>query len=27
LVLDTEPGKLAIGLVNRYLEVKRSGRL
>lgn len=27
LVLDTEPEKLAVGLVNRYLEVKRSGRL
>lgn len=27
LVLDTEPGRLAVGLVNRYLDVKRSGRL
>ncbi|RZU45124.1 uncharacterized protein (DUF58 family) [Fluviicoccus keumensis] len=27
LVLDTEPRRLAVGLVNRYLEVKRSGRL
>lgn len=27
LVLDTRPEQLAVGLVNRYLEIKRSGRL
>ncbi len=27
IVLDTLPDKLAVGLVNRYLEIKRSGRL
>lgn len=27
LVLDIPPDKLAVGLVNRYLEIKRSGRL
>jgi uncharacterized protein (DUF58 family) len=27
VVLDTLPGKLAVGLINRYLEIKRSGRL
>lgn len=27
LVLDTDPAKLAVGLINRYLEIKRSGRL
>lgn len=27
LVLDTQPGKLAVGLINRYLDIKRSGRL
>jgi uncharacterized protein (DUF58 family) len=27
VVLDTLPEKLAVGLINRYLEIKRSGRL
>lgn len=27
LVLDTLPERLAVGLINRYLDVKRSGRL
>jgi len=27
VVLDTLPGQLAVGLINRYLEIKRSGRL
>jgi len=27
VTLDVEPERLAISLVNRYLEVKRSGRL
>ncbi|MCD6060216.1 MAG: hypothetical protein K0S16_527 [Moraxellaceae bacterium] len=27
LVLDTQPDKLAVGLINRYLDIKRSGRL
>lgn len=27
VVLDTAPEKLAVGLINRYLEIKRSGRL
>jgi uncharacterized protein (DUF58 family) len=27
LVLDTRPDTLAVGLINRYLDIKRSGRL
>lgn len=27
LLLDTTPSKLSVGLVNRYLEIKRTGRL
>ncbi|HET8731110.1 MAG TPA: DUF58 domain-containing protein [Moraxellaceae bacterium] len=27
MILDTRPEKLAVGLINRYLEIKRSGRL
>lgn len=27
VVLDTPPGQLAVGLINRYLDIKRSGRL
>lgn len=27
VVLDTRPDRLAVGLINRYLEIKRSGRL
>jgi uncharacterized protein (DUF58 family) len=27
MVLDTRPDALAVGLINRYLEIKRSGRL
>ncbi|MGH8491588.1 MAG: DUF58 domain-containing protein [Moraxellaceae bacterium] len=27
IVLDTRPDQLAVGLINRYLDIKRSGRL